>query len=465
MSNPFDQYFGKHPEQLFILKAISFVILLKALEEVFYVWWIGILIFTPVLVWNLLRVISIHQDKSFFQVLRENLTLIPAPYLDKEEKYSDFPWVTYLLILVNVFIFYIVMPQLAEASLYDLVFVPPEATFLNTLVSMWSCMFLHADGWHLWGNMSFLWAMGTVLEKRIGHSWLIGTYLATGLAANLVEAAIVFWIYGDFPMGWGASGAISGLMGIYAVRCYFKTMVFPFPVLGLFAFVLPLMLKVRMNALVVVSLFFWADLSYGIDQIRGLDTDNIAYWCHIGGVLAGVMLAYRMNLGKEAIHEKRLDTARTVLGGKSWRDESVGEDAVRLYLQDNPNDTEAVLMLARNVSQYCTPDEGQVLYQHAVELLLRSDLDEAVAVFKEYFDKYQIPLRPELQIRLAALIEKSGNLDFATRCIEMLLNKAELSPELNDRCLYHCARLCRKMGFSDAADMYEQKRRVEASIA
>jgi membrane associated rhomboid family serine protease len=104
--------------------------------------------------------------------------------------------------------------------------------------------------------MAFLWAMGSVLEKRLGHGWLFALYLATGVAANLVDAIMGYWIYSNFPRGIGASGAISGLMGIYAVRCYFKTMIFPFPVMGLFSYLLPLPLhlKVRMNALVVVSI-------------------------------------------------------------------------------------------------------------------------------------------------------------------------------------------------------------------
>ena len=450
-------YFAKHPEQLFILKALSLVVLLKVFENVFFFGWIAILILAPGLVWCLFWVMSIHQDKSFFQVLRENLTLIPTPYLDKEEKYKDIPWITYLLILINVFIFYLVMPSLSDATLDNLIFVPTDPSFINTLTSIFSNMFLHGSGWHLWGNMLFLWAIGTVLEKRLGHGWLTGIYLATGVVANLIAVVMGVWIFGTLTHGLGASGAISGLMGIYAVRCYFKTMVFPFPVLGLFAFIFPISLKVRMNALVIVSLYFWADLSSGIDQLQGIVTDNISYWSHIGGVLAGLLLAYRINLGQEAVSEKRLDTARTVLGGKSWQDESIGEEAVREYLLDNPEDIEALLLLARKVSKFRLPDEGRNLYQQSIQLLLRSDLDEAVTVFKEYFDKYQIPLDPKLQIRLSALIERTGNLNFSTRSLEMLLDKAELSAEQRHKCLFHCARLCEKMGLEEAAEMYRNR--------
>jgi len=213
-------------------------------------------------------------------------------------------------------------------------------------------------------------------------------------------------------------------------------------------------LKVRMNSLVVIGLFFLADMSSGIEQALGTNTDNVAYAAHIGGLLTGVFLTKGMGLTADAIQEKRLDTARSALGGKDWLSEADGEEAVREYLQKDENNVEALLLLARKVSYYRLPDEGRDLYRRAILILLQSDLDEAVTIFKEYFDKYQQPLKPELQIRMAVLIEKSGNLDFATRCLEILINNVELSPELQGKCLFHCSRLCKKMGLDDAAEMY-----------
>ena len=453
--NRIEDYFSDYPEQGFVLKAVGLVALLKILENIFFLWWLAILILAPVLVFCLLQIISIHQNKGIVQVVLENLTLIPAPYLDRDEKYGVFPWVTYLLILANVLIFYVVMPTLSETTLNNLLFVPEDINFINIVVSMFSNIFLHGSDWHLWANVAFLWAMGTVLEKRLGHGWLLVLYLASGVVGSLIFVMTGYWALGYLPSLLGASGAISGLMGVYAIRCYFKTMVFPFPVLGLFSFILPINLKVRMNSLVVVGLFFWADLSFGLEQMQGIDNGNVAHWCHIGGMLTGVLLAYRMNLGKDAIQEKRLDTARTAFSSKDWLSSEVGELSVREYLQENGSDSEALLLLARKISQYRLPEEGQELYQKAILLLLQSDLGESVAVFKEYFDKYQRPLKPELQIRLAALIERTGNFDFATRSLEMLLKENDLDNQLREKCLFHCARLCKKMELPEAAEMYE----------
>lgn len=305
--------------------------------------------------------------------------------------------------------------------------------------------------------MSFLWAMGTVLEKRLGHGWLFGIYMASGLFGNLLFAVTGFWAYGYLPSLLGASGAISGLMGAYAIRCYFKTMVFPFPVLGLFSFIVPISLKVRINALVVVGLFFWADLSSGVEQIQGINDEHIAFWCHIGGMLAGVFIAYKMNLGSEALQEKRLDTARTALSDKEWLGSDIGEKAVREYLQEDESEPEAILLLARKVSSFSKPKEGQDLYQKAVILLLQTDLKEALSVYREYFNKYLQPLRSDLQFRMAVIAEKEGDDDFATRSLESLLKEDGLDNQLKEKCFFHCARLCNKMGLPEAARMYEEK--------
>jgi len=453
----FDNYFQQHPEQLFIFKAVGLVALLNILGDVFCIWWLTILIFAPVVIWCLFQIISIHQNKGIFQVLQENLTLIPAPYLDQDKEYQLFPWVTYSLILTNIFVYYLVAPSLSESTFDNLLFVPTDITFFNVLISQISNIFMHADNWHLWGNMSFLWAMGTVLERRLGHGWLLSLYIASGVAGNLLFIVTSFWIYDYLPSLLGASGAIAGLMGVYAIRCYFKTMVFPFPVLGLFSFIIPISLKVRMNALVVIGLFFWTNLGSGIEQIQGVNDENIAYWCHVGGMLTGILLAYRMNLGADALQEKRLDTARDALDGKKWLGGDIGEKAVRDYLQGNVSNPEAFLLLARKVSYYSKPEEGRDLYQKAVVILLKSDLKEALSVYREYFNKYLRPLQSDLQFRMAVIAEKEGDNDFATRSLEILLQNENLDQQLHEKCLFHCARLCNKMGLLEAAQMYEVK--------
>ena len=461
--NRLDSYFDQHAEQLFVVKAVALVIILKLLESIFYLWWFTFLVLSPIFVFLILSVISIHQNKSAIQVIKENLTLIPAPYLDRDEKFPVIPWVTYSLVLINVLLFYVIVPNLYESTIDNLVFVPWDMTFINTLVSQITNIFLHADAWHLWGNMAFLWAFGAVLEKRLGHGWLFGLYFAAGFASNLLFLMADYFATGYLSVSLGASGAISGLMGVYAVRCYFKTMIFPLPVVGLFSIIIPISLKIRMNALVIIGLFFWADLSSGIDQAIGDNSDNVAYAAHLGGMLAGVWLAYGMNLGKEAVQEKHLDTARKAFRGNEWLGGEVGEKSIRQYLLNNDSDQEALLLLAQKVTLYGRPDEGRDLYEKIITIQLQTDIQEALSTYREYFNKYLRPLRSDLQMRMAVIAEREGDDNLATRSLELLLKEPSLPSEMREKCLFHCSRLCGKMGYVDASVMYQEQLADECS--
>jgi hypothetical protein len=74
--------------------------------------------------------------------------------------------------------------------------------------------FLHGSTGHLLGNMLFLFLFGFSVELALGR----GTYLAFYLLGAIGASALAGWAYaGKGSYGLGASGAISALMGMYAV--------------------------------------------------------------------------------------------------------------------------------------------------------------------------------------------------------------------------------------------------------
>jgi membrane associated rhomboid family serine protease len=431
------------------------VALIILAREIFAIWWLTFLFFAPIFAWCILRIIAIQKDQGMLATLADNLTLLPSPYIEDDKRFRSVPWVTYALVALNVAVYYLVQHRLSEAAWTNLVFVSPQPNFGNVLLGNLTCMFLHGDGWHLWGNMAFLWAFGSVLERRLGRTWFLAGYLASGMVANLATAFVEALVWGEFIPGIGASGAISGLMGLFAIRCYFKTLVFPVPVLGLFAFLLPVGLKVRLNALVVIGLFFWADLKGGTGQVLGTNDDPVGYWCHLGGFLAGLLLGVGMRLGRQGTAEKDFDTAELAFANKRFGlTAEEGEAALRRYLESYPGDTQAHLLLARQLSRYELTDAGRDHYQRAVALLLQTEPAEALAVFREYFNHYFRPLEPSLQYRLAVLADRHGDTHFATRCLEALLPLAVLDPSLRAKCIYHLARLCGRLELEEAATRY-----------
>ena len=139
-------------------------------------------------------------------------------------------------------------------------------------------MFLHGGWMHLIGNMWFLWIFGNNVEDSMGRLRFVAFYLLTGLAAALGQ--VITSPDSIVPMV-GASGAISGVMGAYLV-------LYP---------------RVRVYALIPIFVFFtsialpaWAMLGYWflLQLASGLfsssEMGGVAFWAHIGGFVAGVVL-------------------------------------------------------------------------------------------------------------------------------------------------------------------------------
>lgn len=141
-------------------------------------------------------------------------------------------------------------------------------------VSLFTSMFLHGSWGHLIGNIWFLWVFGNNIEDSMGHLRFGGFYLLTGLAAAVVQVAMVPG--STVPMV-GASGAISGIMGAYLVL-YPGIRIdtwFGFRIIQVPAWML---------------LGYWMLLQ--LTGVLGPVTvgGGVAYGAHLGGFVAGLLL-------------------------------------------------------------------------------------------------------------------------------------------------------------------------------
>jgi membrane associated rhomboid family serine protease len=143
-----------------------------------------------------------------------------------------------------------------------------------------SSMFLHGGWMHLLGNMWFMWIFGNNIEDSMGHTRFLVFYLLCGVAAALAQVAIN--PDSGIPMV-GASGAISGVMGAYLIL-YPRVRVWTMVPIGFF--------------LTSIALPAWTMLLYwiaiqtfgGLVGILGEERGGVAFWAHIGGFVAGVVL-------------------------------------------------------------------------------------------------------------------------------------------------------------------------------
>ena len=149
------------------------------------------------------------------------------------------------------------------------------ADVLQRPITLLTSTFLHGGFMHLLGNMVFLFIFGFTLEKTLGASLYLGGYLLAGVGASLMAA----WAYaGHGGYGLGASGAISGLMGMYAVLYRLQRIRFFYYILFYFNYA-------RLPALVMLPVW----MGYELVQSAVADS-NVAYMAHFGGLLCGAVL-------------------------------------------------------------------------------------------------------------------------------------------------------------------------------
>jgi membrane associated rhomboid family serine protease len=196
-------------------------------------------------------------------------------------------FITFLLIALNGLAFYFELslptPARREAFFADFALVPAAVTHApspETYRSVFTSMFLHGSWLHLLGNMLFLWIFGNNIEDSVGHFKYVFFYLACGIAAAATQVAIA--PDSKVPMI-GASGAISGVLGAYLLL---------FPRARVLVLI-PIWIFIRfiyVPAWLMLILWFGLQLLSGTATLGRVQGGGVAFWAHIGGFVAGMIL-------------------------------------------------------------------------------------------------------------------------------------------------------------------------------
>jgi membrane associated rhomboid family serine protease len=141
-----------------------------------------------------------------------------------------------------------------------------------------SSMFLHGGWLHLIGNMWFLWVFGNNVEDSMGRVRFLAFYLLGGIAA---AAAQILADPGSLVPMVGASGAIGAVMGGY-IALYPQVRVHVLVFLGFFFF------RIRVPAFLMLGLWILSQFAGQATAVAA--QGGTAYWAHIGGFLAGLLL-------------------------------------------------------------------------------------------------------------------------------------------------------------------------------
>jgi len=196
------------------------------------------------------------------------------------------PVINYLLIVANVvvFIFQWLAGPYEQSLVYQFALIPynfVSSLSLADITDIFTSMFMHAGLAHVGGNMLYLWIFGDNVEDSMGHGRYLLFYLVGGVVASLTH--IVTNPGSQVPTV-GASGAIAAVLGAYLVL-YPQSKVLTIIPLGFF---------IRMSlipASIVLGLWFVLQFFSGVLSLGGPDVGGVAFWAHIGGFVAGVVMA------------------------------------------------------------------------------------------------------------------------------------------------------------------------------
>jgi len=214
-----------------------------------------------------------------------------------ENPQIEAPYVTYGLIALNVIAWLALQgvgiePQLTQ-SVCTFGLIPADLTgsdFSSTRVgcsidgqpdwyTLVTAMFMHGSWMHLIGNMWFLWIFGNNVEDAMGPVRFTIFYLLSGFAAAFAQ--VIADTGSVIPMV-GASGAIGGVMGAYIIL---------YPRVHVHMFVLIIFRSFAVPAFLMLGYWIVVQLMGGYSSL-GSTGGGVAFWAHIGGFIAGMVLVF-----------------------------------------------------------------------------------------------------------------------------------------------------------------------------
>lgn len=262
-----------------------------------------------------------------------------------------------------------------------------------TATTIFSHMFLHADSAHLLGNMLFLFLFGFVLEIVLGRTLYVSTYLLAGVLSALFDIALN---PGSAMWGLGASGAISGLAGMYTVIFGMRKIRFFYTLLFYFDYV---------KAPALIMLPAW--LAYEFYQQYMYPDSGINNIAHIGGLLGGALIAFVLKRYTSLVNTDYLDEEER----KAYFDEQlsiamakVGDldfsaaKQILIELDENYPDNLEVQTLLFNIYKHNPDDEA--FHHYSNKILSLNNI--SLLPVKQLYDTYHDYVTKSSQTRLKA---------------------------------------------------------------
>jgi membrane associated rhomboid family serine protease len=331
--------------------------------------------------------------------------LVPLiPMRRRSSGIAHFPVVTVSLLLVTLICYFgsFHAGRIDTNVLNHWGLIPRQAS----LITLVTHMFLHAGAFnglfHLLGNMLGLWLFGPHVEEALGRLEFLLFYIGCGIAGALLHIVFAFTVMpgtADVPMV-GASGAIFGILGLFAVRFWRA--------------------RVRVLLLFEVPAVWAVGLWVAYLIIHGLISQtNVAHGAHIGGFLFGALIAIPLKMRQDSHREYSLEDAEAAIADG---DHDAAASHYRQALTASPDDADAHYALAKCCVRLRQGESAHRHFTEALRLYLRSRQSLAVArVYEDALASFEsFPLNATLLQRVASACEESEQFTLAIHALSEL---------------------------------------------
>jgi membrane associated rhomboid family serine protease len=385
---------------------------------------VDIIIFLSALYLPMVIILRIIYDwttgESFFgSLFRYIIPLPPGIVYSNDLKNDKFPWITVSIIFLNSFIFL----AASESFLDDWVFPPyGNPSIIQIIISLFTSAFLHANFSHLFGNMVFLWAFGSAVETRVGAIRFVSIYILS-IITSKVLVLVLLNIQSNFLntteiIGYfhslGASGAISGIMGLFVVRCFFAQLSVSIP----FLFLPFISTSIKVQGTVLIGIFFAMDLDGGFLQFLD-DSSGVNYWSHVGGYLAGFAMGYVLGQQKNA-YEESIKFKAYKLNQERGVSKKTTEQYEKVLINEPEN--ESALKYFFDLHKY-NQQKAEHFFVRLLQVTVKRNFKQALELFNEYFPNFINALPGDILLRFGLYFYNNADLSKARILLEFSSEK------------------------------------------
>lgn len=194
--------------------------------------------------------------------------------------------VNVLLYLVSLAMFWFgeTVPEENDWLIGHLGLVPAESVWYTYFTSL----FVHADFFHVLGNMIYLFLFGSCVEDIMGRWQYVIFYIIGGLLADIGHILATAENFSSTLPLVGASGAISACMGGFVLLLHRNTIDFKYLVFFFFRFWAG---EFSLPSWLVISFWFLWDLAFAILDASSEDGGGgVAFAAHVGGFVGGMAM-------------------------------------------------------------------------------------------------------------------------------------------------------------------------------